>query len=131
MTWRIYRLPGSRRVWHIDSGAGTPVVNVLDIYSSVPFRSVDTNSNAMPRAWFEVGGCSPDAIVHLVVFDNTSAQFVNEPQWREKFNKDFLKPALCPATCGGSCTQLEKCGSAGKCLAQVASALPEKKAEVN
>src|SRR5258706_11435561 len=28
MNWRIYRLPGSREIWHIDSGPGTQVFNV-------------------------------------------------------------------------------------------------------
>jgi hypothetical protein len=61
MNWRIYRLPGSREVWHIDSGPGTPIYNVRG-YSSSHSHSVDVGGNHVPRAWIEV----PDAELYIV-----------------------------------------------------------------
>ena len=60
MKWRIYRLPGSREVWHIDSGCGTPVFNVK-AYRAADSYSVD-RLNAHPRAWIEV----KDQELHIV-----------------------------------------------------------------
>lgn len=55
MNWRIYRLPGSRRLWHIDAGPGTVVINVYAWQSQLPVYSVDIG-NGMPRAWVEIRG---------------------------------------------------------------------------
>ena len=51
--WRIYRLPGSRTVWHIDMGPDTQVVNVTDFVCRVDMRSVDIGCG-FPRAWMEI-----------------------------------------------------------------------------
>lgn len=55
MKWRIYRLPGSRKIWHIDSGPGTKIINVLALHSLCPMASIDVGCG-YPRAWFEVHG---------------------------------------------------------------------------
>jgi hypothetical protein len=52
--WRIYRLPGSREVWHVDSGPDTPIVNVRGFQLNVPCRSVDVGGDNVPRAWIEI-----------------------------------------------------------------------------
>lgn len=56
MTFRIYRLPGSREFWLIDSGAGTPVIKVLTWKAQPPTKSVEVGAEANPRAWIEVTG---------------------------------------------------------------------------
>lgn len=50
--WRIYRLPGSRNVWHIDQGESTTIVNVLG-YQAEKSYSVDIG-DGWPRAWIEI-----------------------------------------------------------------------------
>ena len=52
--WRIYRLPGSREVWHIDSGCGTQVFNVRGFEANVRTKAVDIGGNNVPRAWIEI-----------------------------------------------------------------------------
>lgn len=52
--WRIYRLPGSREVWHVDSGPGTHIVNVRGFEIYVPCRSIDVGGDNVPRAWIEI-----------------------------------------------------------------------------
>jgi hypothetical protein len=54
--WRIYRLPGSREVWHIDSGCGTQIFNVRGYKCAADSGSVDIGGNNSPRAWIEVFG---------------------------------------------------------------------------
>lgn len=51
--WRIYRLPGSREIWHIDAGAGTQVFNVRG-YSADGSYSQDIGGCHVPRAWIAV-----------------------------------------------------------------------------
>ena len=53
MNWRLYRLPGSREIWHVDNGEGTQVYNVRGFEMNVPSRSVDIG-NGNPRAWVEI-----------------------------------------------------------------------------
>lgn len=53
MTWRIYRLPGSRENWHIDSGCGTQVFNVR-FWQAAESRSRDVCGNHVPRSWVEI-----------------------------------------------------------------------------
>lgn len=55
-TWRIYRLPGSRDIWHIDSGKGTQVFNVRGYKCAADSSSVDIGGNNSPRAWIEIYG---------------------------------------------------------------------------
>lgn len=62
-SWRIYRLPGSRDIWHIDSGVGTDVFNVRGYKCLVPSQSVDIGGNHVPRAWIAVSRCF---FLHLV-----------------------------------------------------------------
>lgn len=52
--WRIYRLPGSREFWHIDSGPGTQIVNVKAFHIECPCTSVDEGGKELVRAWIEV-----------------------------------------------------------------------------
>src|SRR5437016_2520530 len=53
--WRIYRLPGDRQWWRIDSGQGTAVLFCNHWSSTEPMFSRDLpRSNDMPRAWIEV-----------------------------------------------------------------------------
>lgn len=54
MNWRIYRLPGSREIWHIDSGDGTQVINVHAWQSSVAVQSFDRGGSIHPRAYISV-----------------------------------------------------------------------------
>ena len=54
MKWRIYRLPGSREFWHIDSGPGTQIVNVKAFHIECPCTSVDEGGKELVRAWIEV-----------------------------------------------------------------------------
>jgi hypothetical protein len=63
MNWRIYRLPGSRTIWHIDRGADTPVINVHGFQCIVDSRSVDIGGNNSPRAWIEIQG---NADLHVI-----------------------------------------------------------------
>jgi hypothetical protein len=56
MNWRIYRLPGSRQIWHIDSGPGTEIVNVLGYKCAADTESVDIGGQNVPRAWIAVYG---------------------------------------------------------------------------
>jgi hypothetical protein len=51
--WRIYRLPGSRTVWHIDMGPDTQVLNVTDFICRVDIKSVDIG-DGFPRAWMQI-----------------------------------------------------------------------------
>jgi hypothetical protein len=53
MNWRIYRLPGSRDSWHIDSGPETQVLNVRGFEIYAPCKSVDIVCG-FPRAWIEI-----------------------------------------------------------------------------
>jgi hypothetical protein len=56
MKWRIYRLPGSRETWHIDSGCGSQVFNVRGYKCAADSESVDIGGNHSPRAWIQVVG---------------------------------------------------------------------------
>ena len=62
MTWRIYRLPGSRENWHIDAGRGTQPINVKFYDCKVASKSVDVGGENVPRAWIQVN----DAELHLI-----------------------------------------------------------------
>jgi hypothetical protein len=62
VNWRIYRLPGSREVWHIDSGTGTTIFNVKKYRCAADSQSVDIGGNNVPRAWIEILG----ADLHIV-----------------------------------------------------------------
>jgi hypothetical protein len=70
--WRIYRLPGSREIWHIDSGDGTKVFNVRGYEAQVLSRSVDIGGNNVPRAWIELHG-ELHVIDGIAVFDRMRA----------------------------------------------------------
>lgn len=61
--WRIYRLPGSREVWHIDSGPETEIVNARGYRCLAPSRSVDVGGNNVPRAWIAIPS---SCFLHLV-----------------------------------------------------------------
>jgi hypothetical protein len=54
--WRIYRLPGSREVWHIDSGPDTQIFNVKTWQCAADSKSVDIGGMNVPRAWIEIYG---------------------------------------------------------------------------
>jgi hypothetical protein len=53
MNWRIYRVPGSQKIWHIDNGPGTQIINVRGFELHVISWSVE-NPEAHPRAWIEL-----------------------------------------------------------------------------
>jgi hypothetical protein len=74
MNWRIYRLPGSREVWHVDSGDGTVIYNVHGYVCMVPSRSIDIGGNNSPRAWIEI-----DSRFELHLMDGV-ARFSNPHQ---------------------------------------------------
>lgn len=71
MKWRIYRLPGSRQWWHIDSGPGTFIINCLGFMSDVPLQTINGPGNEVPRAWVQVEG-------NLFVGPNGHARFMSE-----------------------------------------------------
>jgi hypothetical protein len=53
VSWRIYRLPGSKEWWLIDTGDGTALVYTKSFeFTSIP-RAVDRAGTASPRAWLE------------------------------------------------------------------------------
>lgn len=54
--WRIYRVPGSRQWWHIDSGPNTPIVSVKRWRAAVATEAVDVGGAVQPRAWIKVLG---------------------------------------------------------------------------
>lgn len=74
MKWRIYRLPGSQKIWHIDSGPGTPVINVRGFETRAEVVSVDS-PNQHPRAWLEISGNELLGNVSVFVVGNV-AQFL-------------------------------------------------------
>jgi hypothetical protein len=65
--WRIYRLPGSRKIWHIDSGCGTQIFNVRGYEAQVPSISIDAEAES-PRAWIQLDG-ELHIIDGIAVFD--------------------------------------------------------------
>jgi hypothetical protein len=67
--WRIYRLPGSREVWHLDSGPGTDIYNVRGYRCFIPSHSVDIGGTNVPRAWIQIHcGCSLHIINGIAIF---------------------------------------------------------------
>jgi hypothetical protein len=70
LNWRIYRLPGSREIWHIDAGPDTQVYNVRSYSCAADSESVDIGGDNVPRAWISV----LHAELHIV---NGKALFVN------------------------------------------------------
>jgi len=62
--WRIYRLPGSREIWHLDSGPETQVFNVRGYTCLMPSRSIDIGGMNVPRAWIQIRGC--DCSLHII-----------------------------------------------------------------
>lgn len=79
MKWRIYRLPGSREIWHIDGGrrtkcgqwiSETQIINVQQWNCNVDSRSVDIGGNNTPRAWIEIDSpCYLHIINGVAIFD--------------------------------------------------------------
>lgn len=73
MNWRIYRLPGSREIWHIDSGPGTQIFNVRGFNASMS-HSVDIGGNNVPRAWIEVNDSDLHIVDGVAVFSRVNAK---------------------------------------------------------
>ena len=69
MIWRIYRLPGSRKMWHIDSGPGTKVFNVTG-YSAEKSYSKDIGGDNVPRAWIEIAEQELHIVNGIAVFES-------------------------------------------------------------
>jgi len=64
MIWRVYRLPGSRQWWHIDSGPETKLINVNSIeFGLTGAYSVDMPDQFQPRAWFELDRAKFDLLL--------------------------------------------------------------------
>jgi hypothetical protein len=63
VNWRLYRLPGSREVWHVDQGDGTFIVNVKGFEIYCRAFSVDIGSGN-PRAWIAIPIVESD--LHIV-----------------------------------------------------------------
>src|SRR5258708_30083047 len=88
VNWRIYRLPGSREIWHIDAGCGTPVFNVRG-YEADKSYSKDVGGNHVPRAWVQVDGQELHIVNGFAIFRYPIA---------EKMSQDFaleLEPMRC------------------------------------
>lgn len=73
MNWRIYRLPGSREIWHVDSGPGTKIFNVRGYEAVVMTRSIDIGGNNTPRAWIQAEG-ELHIVNGIAVFDRVRVQ---------------------------------------------------------
>lgn len=73
MKWRIYRLPGSREVWHIDAGAGTQIYNVHGFHSAES-HSVDIGGSHSPRAWIEVRESELHIVNDVAIFSRVFAK---------------------------------------------------------
>lgn len=69
MTWRIYRLPGSREVWYIDSGCRTQVFNVKEYVSMVGSNSKNVGGEHIPRSWVEIKYAELHIINGVAIFD--------------------------------------------------------------
>jgi hypothetical protein len=54
MIWRIYRLPGSKQFLHIDSGQGTPIINVTGFEIFAHSHWGQNCGAYQPRGWIEV-----------------------------------------------------------------------------
>lgn len=67
MNWRVYRLPGSRNVWHIDSGPNTVVINVAG-YRAAETHSVDIG-DGWPRAWIAIDGQELHLVNGIAIFE--------------------------------------------------------------
>lgn len=67
MVWRLYRLPGSMLLWHVDNGAGTQIINVrgFEIYAGC--YSVDKPTEH-PRAWIELTNAELHVVDGVAVF---------------------------------------------------------------
>jgi hypothetical protein len=54
--YRLYRLPGSKENWHIDTGPGTRVFNAQGFVSFGPLRTIDVgvDKGMVPHAWLEL-----------------------------------------------------------------------------
>ncbi len=78
MTWRIYRLPGSMQFLHIDSGQGTPIVNV---HGFELFAHSHWNQNCgaiQPRGWIEVETDDFYIVDGIALFLDHEAQETNQ-----------------------------------------------------
>jgi hypothetical protein len=78
MTWRIYRLPGSMQFLHIDSGQGTPVVNVrgFEIYAHCQWGQ---NCGAIqPRGWIEIEAQDFYIIDDVAIFFDKESREANK-----------------------------------------------------
>jgi hypothetical protein len=62
MIFRIYRIPGSKKFWHIDSGQGSQKFNVLGYDAMVDTTSVDSPEEN-PRARIQIDGDTTDFYV--------------------------------------------------------------------
>jgi hypothetical protein len=69
MNWRIYRLPGSREIWHIDAGCIRHAFDVKHWRSNVPTNDKDIGGNNVPRAWVEIQNAELHLIDGVAVFD--------------------------------------------------------------
>lgn len=71
MIFRIYRLPGSRGVWHLDTGFGTQIINVIGFDCRCASHAVDMGDIAeMPRAWIEIINAELHIIDGIAFFDS-------------------------------------------------------------
>jgi hypothetical protein len=68
--WRMYRLPGSMKVWHIDSGPNTAIVNVLGFQIAAQAKSVDIGGNNHPHTWVEFDAEETHLFIinHIAIF---------------------------------------------------------------
>lgn len=66
MNWRVYRLPGSRNVWHVDSGPNTVVINVVG-YRAAETHSVDIG-DGWPRAWIALDNQELHIVNGIAIF---------------------------------------------------------------
>ena len=88
MKWRIYRLPGSREIWHVDSGPNTKIVNVKNFIIRCHARSIDIG-DGYPRAWIEINEDNEFHIINgIAVFDfacasNTLANLIQSADQKE------------------------------------------------
>jgi hypothetical protein len=82
MIWRIYRLPGSKEWLHIDSGQGTPIVNVTGFEVFAHSHWGQNCGVVQPRGWIEIDTDGFFIIDGVALFMDEGAEHANNSAMR-------------------------------------------------
>jgi hypothetical protein len=80
--WRVYRLPGSRKIWHIDNGPDTQILNVLGVQFDDQTKSVDIGCG-VPRAWLQLEHSELHVINGVAIFSYPLAEVLEKLKLEE------------------------------------------------